>query len=244
MLKMGMEMEIIRPLIINIAYNIHHHNLKRKKVITTHHRMMKWLRKDREGHHAFSRSIHPSLPSSVRQNDDRRDESQDDSLPVDMADASFYTYYRRDTESQIQSYIHRRRHSWPICDNPNKQRTPPPLHGIPNKSIILEEKKDGLPLGLGLGLTAEDMAKLEEDSDDNLEKKKKSKDNQNDDEDEIKEELERFRIEDYELLAPSLIKVFFFFFLFFCICDVMNLCDERYWRHFWIWRRDRRSVRV
>ena len=60
------------------------------------------------------------------------------------------------------------------------------------------------------GLTTDEMNKLEEDSDDILDEKKlgEKKSDDNDDDDDMKGALERFRVEDYELLAPSLIKVF------------------------------------
>merc|ERR1712154_32558 len=123
-----------------------------------------------EDQHGFLNSTHSVLPSTKFD-----DESIDTSFPLimgaDMAAASFYgSYYEQDEESENNKYkksFHRpRRGSFPGCDNPNKCRIPPPLHGDFTKNVepkshkmSIFEEKDGNNL-------ISDINTLEEEGDD------------------------------------------------------------------------------
>ena len=107
----------------------------------------------------------------------------------------------------MKSFSRPRSGSFPGCDAPNKYLAPPPLNGDfankarPKLSIFVnEEKKDGI-------MPIDDAIKLDEDSDD-LDEERDEKVQESEDVDTQRgAPLERFRIEDYEHLTPSLIKV-------------------------------------
>ncbi len=151
-------------------------------------------------------STHPVLPSSIKP-EKLKESSPDISLPVVIGEGIVCVDVDIDEDDDdcdsktdiADRYMRPRRGSYPGCDAPNKQRTPPALHGDYIETPVANDKLAIFPEKI---LMMDDMSKLEEDSEDINEEEKENK------EIEIgSDRLERFRIEHYEHLTPSLIKL-------------------------------------